>query len=316
MTPPLKPPPSLPAQVIAAIEDARDSIEPALAAWVRTQLAFGRAPFDIVQQMVASGRRIEIATLLVGLSVKGLGIAPAGHAQAPSTSTTTDTRHAEQHAVEHGTASVRTLLSIGRGGVEIALYDGLITDSEIEHLKRIAAPRMARSGVLSTNFGTADSEVRTSEQTFLEVGFDPIVAGLEARISAITGIPVENGEGLQVLRYGVSQKYEPHFDFFDPANQQEHAVMAGNGGNRVGTMLLYLSDVERGGSTYFPKLDLAVHPRRGQALWFRYLHDGLLDERSQHAGMPILAGEKWLATKWFRERAFEQVTVREVALPT
>ncbi|HET9819256.1 MAG TPA: 2OG-Fe(II) oxygenase, partial [Rhodanobacteraceae bacterium] len=197
----------------------------------------------------------------------------------------------------------RTLLTIGRGGMEFALYDGLVTDAEIDHLKSLASTRLKKSTVLGDNFSRAASDVRTSEDTFLEVGCDPVVAALEARISAVTGIPVECGEGLQILHYGTTQEYKPHFDFFDPASQQEHAIMAASG-NRVGTMILYLGEVERGGSTYFPKLDLAVHPQRGQAVWFGYLRDGLLDERSQHAGMPILGGEKWIATKWFRERRF------------
>lgn len=60
----------------------------------------------------------------------------------------------------------------------------------------------------------------------------------------------ENGEAIQILRYQIGQKYEPHFDYFhDKANQ----VL---GGNRVATVLMYLSDVKKGGETVFPNSEV------------------------------------------------------------
>lgn len=56
---------------------------------------------------------------------------------------------------------------------------------------------------------------------------------------------LENGERLQILRYEHGQKYEPHYDTFDKFNQQK-------AGNRVATVLIYLSNVDKGGETVFP----------------------------------------------------------------
>lgn len=50
---------------------------------------------------------------------------------------------------------------------------------------------------------------------------------------------------MQILRYEHGQKYEPHHDAF---NDNIHAI----GGNRMATVLMYLSNVERGGETIFP----------------------------------------------------------------
>lgn len=53
---------------------------------------------------------------------------------------------------------------------------------------------------------------------------------------------------LQVLRYQSTQKYDPHHDYFSFAGRDD------NGGNRMATVLMYLTDVEQGGETVFPKV--------------------------------------------------------------
>lgn len=68
-------------------------------------------------------------------------------------------------------------------------------------------------------------------------------SAIEERISSWTLLPVHNGEGLQVLRYGAGQKYDAHWDYFF------HKEGTANGGNRYATVLTYLNDVEEGGET-------------------------------------------------------------------
>ena len=52
---------------------------------------------------------------------------------------------------------------------------------------------------------------------------------------------------MRILRYEHGQKYEPHFDYFhDKINQVR-------GGHRYATVLMYLSTVDKGGETVFPK---------------------------------------------------------------
>lgn len=73
-----------------------------------------------------------------------------------------------------------------------------------------------------------------------------MVAGIESRISVWTFLPVENGEAMQVLHYENGQKYLPHWDYFhDKTNQAL-------GGHRIATVLMYLSNVNKGGETIFP----------------------------------------------------------------
>jgi len=53
------------------------------------------------------------------------------------------------------------------------------------------------------------------------------------------------------------------------------------------------------------ELGLAVTPRLGHAAYFEYCDNrGFVDWRSVHAGSPVLEGEKWVASKWMRQRQF------------
>ena len=91
------------------------------------------------------------------------------------------------------------------------------------------------------------SKVRTSTGHFLTRDEDAVVSRIEERIAAFAMIPADHGEGMQILHYTSGQKYEPHFDYFQDKENTKH------GGQRVATVLLYLSDVEEGGETIFPK---------------------------------------------------------------
>jgi len=193
------------------------------------------------------------------------------------------------------------------------LYHNFLTKEETLHLIHLAAPTMVKSTVVDNASGKSmDSRIRTSSGTFLRRGQDKVVQDIERRIAEFSMIPVENGEGFQVLHYEQGQKYEAHFDYFhDQLNVK-------NGGQRVATMLLYLTDVEEGGETVFPSSEVpagaaargfspcgqkgvATKPKAGDALLFWSLKtDGTQDAHSLHAGCPVLRGDKWSATKWMR----------------
>eukprot|EP00730_Choanoeca_flexa_P004218 TRINITY_DN11633_c0_g2_i1.p1 TRINITY_DN11633_c0_g2~~TRINITY_DN11633_c0_g2_i1.p1 ORF type:complete len:256 (+),score=49.86 TRINITY_DN11633_c0_g2_i1:170-937(+) len=120
-----------------------------------------------------------------------------------------------------------------------------------------------------------------------------VVYELEDRIADATGIPADNQEHFQVLRYEPGQYYHTHNDFID---EQVDLPC----GPRVATFFLYLNDVPEGGATHFPKLNLKVKPRKGHAiLWYsvreRDLH---MDSLSDHEAQPVVKGIKWAANKW------------------
>ncbi|BFG26761.1 hypothetical protein CerSpe_130350 [Prunus speciosa] len=200
------------------------------------------------------------------------------------------------------------------------LYKGFLSEEECDHLIEIAKDKLEKSMVADNESGKSiESEVRTSSGMFLQKAQDEVVANIEARIAAWTFLPIENGESIQILHYEHGQKYEPHFDYFhDKANQEL-------GGHRVATVLMYLSNVEKGGETVFPnteaqmsqskdedasdcaKQGYSVKPYKGDALMFFSLHpDATTDPSSLHGSCPVIEGEKWSATKWIHVRSFEK----------
>ncbi|KAH7443374.1 hypothetical protein KP509_02G031300 [Ceratopteris richardii] len=200
------------------------------------------------------------------------------------------------------------------------IYHNFLSKEECEYLITLAKPHMIKSTVVDNESGKSkDSRVRTSSGTFLARGQDKTIRDIEKRIADFTFIPVEHGEGIQVLHYEIGQKYEAHYDYFhDELNTQ-------NGGQRIATLLMYLSDVDSGGETVFPsspvnkssvpnwnnlsecgRSGLAVTPKLGDALLFWSMKpDATLDPSSLHAGCPVISGNKWSATKWMRVHEYK-----------
>lgn len=210
-------------------------------------------------------------------------------------------------------ADARTI-ACDHGGVHVAfrlqrphvvLFENVLTGEECDALVAEASPRLQRAGVVdSERGGSKVDERRTSELAVVRRGASPLVARLDARIAAITGVPLAQGEPLQVMRYGVGAEYQPHYDYFD-LGRPGQAVQLRNGGQRIASLVIYLNDVEAGGETTFPRCALSVGPRKGSAVFFAYTDaQSRTDPMSFHAGAPVTRGEKWIATRWMRERAF------------
>ncbi|KAK9925167.1 hypothetical protein M0R45_033502 [Rubus argutus] len=206
------------------------------------------------------------------------------------------------------------------------LYKGFLSEEECDHLITLAKDKLEVSMVADNDSGKSiKSEVRTSSGMFLQKAQDEIISNIESRIAAWTFLPIENGEAMQILHYEHGQKYEPHYDYFhDKANQEL-------GGHRVATVLIYLSNVEKGGETVFPhaqvktvqpkddvlsdcaKNGYSVKPFKGDALlFFSLLPNATTDPSSLHGSCPVIEGEKWSATKWIHVRSFEK-SIKQVA---
>lgn len=210
--------------------------------------------------------------------------------------------HQAPHAITVDGHTVQVLLTLEKP--HLVLLGQLLSPEECAALIASARPRMARSLTVQTATGGEErNPQRTSDGMFFERGETPLVQRIEARIAQLLGWPLENGEGLQVLHYRPGAEYRPHHDYFDPAEPGTPALLQ-RGGQRVGTLVMYLNTPGYGGETTFPDLGLAVAPQCGNAVFFSYAqpHPGT---RTLHGGAPVVTGEKWVATKWLRERRFD-----------
>jgi len=278
-------------------------ITPELRQWIIQQASAGQPPDAVLQAMRASGWDEDIAiqameeTLTQHLAErqKAAELPPAVPVPEPMSDDGAST------TLSAGDRDVTVLTSMRNP--RVIVFSGLLSEAECDELVELARKRLSRSETVQTDTGSSEvNEARTSEGMFFERGENPVCARLEARIATLLKWPVENGEGLQILRYRPGAEYKPHYDYFDPAQPGTPTILK-RGGQRVASLVCYLNTPTRGGATTFPDVQLEVAPVKGNAVFFSYdrAHPAT---RSLHGGAPVVEGEKWVATKWLREGRF------------
>lgn len=185
---------------------------------------------------------------------------------------------------------------------DVVLIDSFLSDAECGELIEQSRQKLLPSEIVDPQSGDARVIAeRTSEGTYFQRGENALIERLERRISELMNWPIERGEAIQVLHYRAGAEYKPHFDYF-PDHESGSVPHLAQSGQRVATLVMYLNDVIEGGETVFPDIGLSITPRRGSAAYFAYFNSlGQVDPATLHAGAPVLAGEKWIATKWMRQ---------------
>lgn len=272
--------------------------------WLWEQIDAGTEHDTLLEALVAAGwaedlaeRAIRSARREHAARAKGGFDAPAAP---PCAVPTIHTGPSSREILVEGRA-VRVVASLNLP--RVVLLAGLLSDEECDALITAARPRLARSRTVQTQTGGEElNPDRTSDGMFFNRGETDLVRRIEARIAALVNWPVQNGEGMQVLHYRAGAEYKPHYDYFDPAEPGTPTILR-RGGQRVGTLVMYLNDPARGGGTVFPDAGFEVMPQRGHAVFFSYDRPSPAT-RTLHGGAPVIEGEKWIATKWLREREF------------
>jgi len=196
-----------------------------------------------------------------------------------------------------------------------------LTLEECEHIRKTAEPNLQPSpvSIMDHDIGKEHTYWRTSHNCFLSSKKDNVLKAIDQRVMEVTKAPIDNQEDAQVLRYQNGQRYSAHHDFFDPQyyKSRENAgvftLIDGGRKNRFITVFWYLSDVEEGGETIFPRSGgaeqpsnfndctkgLKVTPKEGKAIMFYSMSpDGQFDDYSLHGACPVIKGTKWAANKW------------------
>ncbi len=279
-------------------------VTPELRQWIIEQAKAGVQPESVLQSMVASGWREDVAIAALEDTLRGFLDERAKVAQLPAAVRVPDPLPAVAGiptTLQAGDREVRVVLAMR--DPRVIVFGGLLSHEECDELMAVAGKRLARSETVQTDTGASEvNDARTSQGMFFDRGENELCRRIEARIGALLNWPVENGEGLQVLHYRPGAEYKPHYDYFDPAQSGTPTILK-RGGQRVATVVMYLNDPVIGGGTTFPDVQLEVAPVKGNAVFFSYERAHPVS-RTLHGGAPVVEGEKWVATKWLREGVF------------
>jgi prolyl 4-hydroxylase len=198
-----------------------------------------------------------------------------------------------------------------------ALYfPNFATAEQCESIVSVAKAGLKPSSLALRKGETAENTkgIRTSSGVFISASEDKTgtLDVIEEKIARATMIPRSHGEAFNILRYEVGQRYNSHYDAFNPAEYGPQKSQ------RMASFLLYLTDVQEGGETMFPFenglnmdgsygyedcIGLRVKPRQGDGLLFySLLPNGTIDQTSLHGSCPVIKGQKWVATKWIRNQ--------------
>ncbi len=288
------------------IPSAVQAITPALRQWIVAQAKLGFGAEAVLQSMKDSGWNEETAiealetTLKDHLQTKQSGAVLLG--LPPEVTVPMPSLQDSPLCITVAGHSIRVLSSMA--SPHIVVFGNVLTREECDALIAAAKPRLNRSLTVATKTGGEELNAdRTSNGMFFRRDENSVVKALEERLAALVNWPIENGEGLQILHYKPGAEYKPHYDYFDP-NEPGTPTILKRGGQRVATIIMYLSEPTQGGGTVFPDLQLEVAPQQGNAVFFSYSR-AHPSSKSLHGGAPVIAGEKWIATKWLRERRFE-----------
>ena len=181
------------------------------------------------------------------------------------------------------------------------MVHGILEPHECDYIISKAESSFARSTVVGIN-GPAES--RTSETAWIGKD-DPVARKILKRACELTGKCYKNAEDLQVVRYKPGTYYRAHHDAC--CEDAEGCSMFENkGGQRVGTLLVYLNDEFTEGETHFPEFgDLKMKAPPGSAIFFKPLgSEDKCHPKALHAGLPVSSGTKYVCNAWVRESEF------------
>ncbi|XP_043655490.1 prolyl 4-hydroxylase subunit alpha-1-like isoform X2 [Drosophila teissieri] len=198
----------------------------------------------------------------------------------------------------------------------VVLYHKVLSAREISMLIGKAAQNMKNTRVHRERKAKT-SRGRTAKGYWLKKESNELTRSITRRIVDMTGFDLADSEDFQVINYGIGGHYFLHTDYFDFASSNYTGKRSRQSkvlGDRIATVLFYLSDVEQGGATVFGNVGYSVSPQAGTAIfWYNLDTDGKGDPLTRHASCPVIVGSKWVMTEWIRER--RQIFIRPCLPP-
>ena len=217
--------------------------------------------------------------------------------------------------------ALRTAERIPSDKLEVyQIADFLTADECTEVIKLINASDLKSSSTInvSDSKNYAVSEYRTSKTCHFNTTY-PFINDIESRICKTMGINNRNAELIQGQKYEIGQQFKVHTDYFDAGILKNDPSIRGQ---RTWTFMIYLNDLsetgalddDAGGYTSFPYAYIATKPKAGTAIiWNNLTDDKKENIYSSHCGMPILKGEKYIITQWFKDQEINLAVQNEIS---
>ena len=206
---------------------------------------------------------------------------------------------------------------------EVVVLPDFVDEALARKIVNAARKRLAASGLMGDGGGAARpaaSGYRSNRAAFLtDASGAGAVLGALRRITRryFPEVPPADVE-FQVVHYRAGEEYRLHHDVL--RRDADGAFP------RRTSLFVYLARADAGGGTAFPRLttsggdalegggSLFLPPVRSALCWSNVDGDRP-DRRAEHAGAPVLAGEKWGLNVWLPAPATRATETLRVALP-
>lgn len=199
--------------------------------------------------------------------------------------------------------------------VELYTLDNFLNNVECQEIIKLTKKYSKQSTVVNYNSDRNTSDWRTSLTCHLnDINENKeIISKINERICLTMNIKDSFSEPIQAQYYQVGKQFKPHTDYFDPGTNVDDVELRGN---RTWTFMIYLNDVEIEGETYFPNINKSFKPQKGMALiWNNTDLYGNLNYNTLHQGKPVISGEKFIITKWFRQKSLDKLDLDPLIIP-
>ena len=191
--------------------------------------------------------------------------------------------------------------------INLKQYPNFLSEENCKVIISLGEPDLERAGVLGAQY----ADFRIAETKFFNPDI-PALKKIREVVAQKTGIPIENQEPMSLIKYQVGGLFKAHHDCFHKTADYYEGCMR-QGGQRIKTCLIYLNEDFEGGQTEFPKMKYKLQPKTGlMVVWDNTDVNGEIIQESEHAGLPVISGVKYLISIWIRENKFENVPLEAV----
>ncbi len=186
----------------------------------------------------------------------------------------------------------------------VYVIEDFLTERECDELIEMSKDILHESEVVNSDNTGVVKKYRQSNSAYYTYDKVPF---LKEKSEALMNRSSAVFENAQVTKYLQDGFYKAHLDSFDP-NTPEGKKSMGNGGQRLATILIYLTSNSKGGGTFFPKLKKRFMPKKGRAVvFFPARIDGTEEPLNLHRAEKV-HGEKWVSQVWVREKEYYETS--------